>query len=200
MIKITKSERVQDGVERLEYVAGEAAISRIEKEESILLEAAYILKTPPEKLNATLDRAIGESERARTISKQLAKRLAELMANEIPKQSVDLANGIKFYKSVLEPGLDFEYHKVVGDKLSRAISNLVYVGIFEEETAKTRIVVFCGEEAQRRGAKAGEIVREIAKMLGGSGGGDPRFAQGGVDGIPNSIPNLETIVSNRVSS
>ncbi|MFI5420222.1 MAG: alanine--tRNA ligase, partial [Nitrososphaerales archaeon] len=200
LIKITKSERVQDGVERLEYVAGEAAISRIENEETILLDAASRLKTPPDKLNSSLEHLISQSEEARAISKQLSKKLADLMINEIPKLSLELVDGIKFYKSVLEPGLDFEYHKIVGDKLSRSIPNLIYLALFEEEDRITRIVVFCGEDAQKRGGKAGEIARQIAKALGGSGGGDSRFAQGGIDHKITSIPDVEAIVLNRLSN
>ena len=52
LIKIIKSERVQDGVERLEYVAGEVAVNYVEKQESILLESSAKLETPAEKLSA----------------------------------------------------------------------------------------------------------------------------------------------------
>ena len=56
LIKIVKSERVQDGVERLEYVAGESAINFVENQESLLIEAASKLETPIDKLAASISR------------------------------------------------------------------------------------------------------------------------------------------------
>ncbi|MDA4129786.1 MAG: alanine--tRNA ligase-related protein, partial [Thaumarchaeota archaeon] len=199
LIKIVKSERIQDGVERLEYVAGEAAVLRVENQETELFEIASKLKTPSDKLSASVSNVLADIENARAVSKYLAKKLAELMIVEIPKQSKDLKDGVKFYTSVYEIGLDFEYHKILGDKLSRLFPSIIYLAIFEEGS-KTRLVVFCGAEAQRRGAKAGEIARAVAKALGGSGGGgDARFGQGGADHKPSSVPDLKAILLNHLT-
>ncbi|MDA4111128.1 MAG: alanine--tRNA ligase [Thaumarchaeota archaeon] len=198
LIKITKSERVQDGVERLQYVAGEAAVLRVEKEDSLLMDAASLLNTATEKLSASISNLQKESDSARASSKHLAKKLAELMINEIPRLSKDLPKGLKYYDSLWEEGLDFEYHKIVGDRLSRTSPSLVYLALFEENS-RTRIVVFCGEEAQKNGARAGEIAKDLAKSLGGSGGGDARFAQGGSDQRPAAIPDFRAILLNRIS-
>ena len=120
------------------------------------------------------------------------------MVAEIPKRSTELPKGLGLYSSVLEEGLDFEYHKIVGDKLSRSFPQMIYVAIFQEQS-RTRIVVFCGQDGQDKGAKAGDIARDIAQALGGSGGGDSRFAQGGVDGVPKSIPEIQAILLKRLS-
>jgi alanyl-tRNA synthetase len=47
----------------------------------------------------------------------------------------------------------------------------------EERVA--RVIVFCGKDAQARGLKAKEIVRNVSQTMGGSGGGDERFGRGG---------------------
>jgi alanyl-tRNA synthetase len=198
LIKIVKSERVQDGVERLEYVAGEVAVNYIEKLESILLESSVKLETPIEKLPATISNMKADTETARKNAKQLAKRLADLMISEVPKLSQNLG-GVNLYSSIYEEGLDSEYHLIVGDKLSKSNPTMVYIAIFEENS-RTRIILFSGEMAQKNGAKAGLLVREIAKTIGGSGGGDPRFAQGGVDKRPASIPDMRAILLNLMSA
>ncbi|MGA2875702.1 MAG: alanine--tRNA ligase [Nitrososphaerales archaeon] len=199
LIKIIKSERVQDGVERLEYVAGEVAINYVEKQESILLESSAKLETPAEKLSASISNMKADSEIARKNAKQLAKRLADLMISEVPKLSQEIGGGVSLYASLYEEGLDSEYHLIVGDKLCETNPTLVYVAIFEENS-RTRIILFSGEEAQKKGAKAGLLVREIAKSIGGSGGGDPRFAQGGADKRPDSIPDLRAILLNSMTA
>ena len=88
---------------------------------------------------------------------------------------------------------------IVGDKLCKTNPTLVYVAIFEENS-RTRIMLFSGEAAQKKGAKAGLLVREIAKSIGGSGGGDLRFAQGGADKRPDSIPDLRAILLNSMTA
>lgn len=198
LIKIIKSERVQDGVERLEYVAGEVAISYIEKQESILLESSGKLETPLEKLSASISNLKVDTEHARKIAKQLAKRLSDFVIAGAPGASQEVS-GIKLYSSIYEEGLDSEYHLIVGDKLSKTNPEMVYVAIFKENS-RSRIIVFSGDSAQKRGARAGPLVREIAKSIGGSGGGDSRFAQGGADSEPEQIPDLRAILLNAIGS
>jgi len=195
LIKIVKSERVQDGVERLEFVAGEAAVKYIQKQESILIESAAKLETPIEKLSASISNLKTGEESARRTSKQLAKRLSDVMISEIPKLSKELPGGVRLYISTpaQEEGLDAEYHLTVGERLSKEEQSVVYIAIFVERE-KTRLMVFCGGLAQQNGVKAGTLVREIAKKMGGSGGGDSRFGQGGVQDLAPTIPNIEEIV------
>lgn len=198
LIKITKSERIQDGVERLEFVAGEAAINHVERQESILLDASSMLETPPEKLVASISNMRKDEEHARRTAKLLAKNLADSMVTEIQRVSEELPGGVRLYVSVLDEGLDSEYHLTVGERLVKENLSLVYVAIFEENQ-RFRILVFSGESAQKRGVKAGNLVREIAQEMGGSGGGDKKFAQGGLASRPAKVPNIREIVSRQVN-
>ncbi len=198
IIKIIKSERVQDGVERLEYVAGEAGVIYIEKLESVLLDSSAKLETPTEKLSSSISYMKADSETTRRNAKQLAKRLAELMVTEASKMSQEIVSGVNLYVSVYEEGLDSEYHLIVGDRLCKSNPSLIYIAIFEENS-RTRIIIFSGDVAQKKGFKAGLLVSEIAKSIGGSGGGNPRFAQGGADRRPDSIGDLGAIVLNSLS-
>lgn len=199
LIKITKTERVQDGVERLEYVAGDAAVRYVEDQESILGEASSVLETPPDKLVASIQNVKKNEEAARKTSKQLSKKLADSIVAEIPKLSRSLANTAKLYVSSMEEGLDSEYHTIVGDKLAKSNPSLVYVAIFAENL-RIRIMVFCGENAQKLGVRAGDLARELSKSLGGSGGGDARFGQGGSSQKPEVLPDIEGILLNRIQS
>ncbi len=196
LIKITKSERVQDGVERLEFVAGEPAVDYVEKQENILLESAAELETPTEKLAVSISNLkAGESE-AQRMSKLLAKKVALMMAEKIPELSKPFRQGLRIYISEPkeEEGLTSEYHLTLGERLSVLHPELIYVAIFTEKE-RTRILVFAGTTAQRRGARASALVKEIAKVLGGSGGGNDRFGQGGVQSELTSIPDIGAMVS-----
>ncbi len=144
LIKITKSERVQDGVERLEFVAGEAAVNYVERQESILLESASKLQTPSDKLTSSIANTISSLEEARRASKNLSKKLAELMTGSIPRESQTLEGNLKLFVSPpTQEGLDSDYHITIGEKLSRSEPNLVYVAFFNENS-RTRVVAFVG--------------------------------------------------------
>ena len=67
------------------------------------------------------------------------------------------------------------FHINFGKKLVNQEPKAAYCGIFEAGTT-IRVIVYCGQDS---GKKAGDIAREISGILGGSGGGDAKFAQGG---------------------
>jgi len=69
------------------------------------------------------------------------------------------------------------FHMNFGKKLVRNLPNSVYVGIFESGPT-VRIIAYVGEEASKS-KNAGKIARSVAEILGGAGGGDAKFAQGG---------------------
>lgn len=197
LIKITRTERVQDGVERIEFVAGEAAVRFVEEQESILMKSSAFLETPIDKITASISNLKGSEEDSRRSSKQLAKKLAEVMVKEIPARSRQIDENLLLYVSSASSdgaGLDSEYHLSVGDRLSKEEPSVVYVAVFDE-ASRSRVMVFCGKNAQESGLRAGIIAREISKMIGGSGGGDPRFGQGGASSIVTEMPNVEAVVN-----
>jgi alanyl-tRNA synthetase len=199
LIKITKSERVQDGVERLEFVAGEPAVKFIEKQETALIESASLLQTPVEKLSLTIANMKSKADSARRASKALARRLAESMTERIPSLSKEISPDVRLYIAEPIEGLDSEYHLSVGERLSKTDSTLVYVAFFQE-AGKTRIIAFCGSNAQNKGVRAGQLVRELASSIGGSGGGDSRFGQGGVPSSEiRDAPDVEDIVRKMIA-
>jgi alanyl-tRNA synthetase len=111
--------------------------------------------------------------------------------------SKPLASNISFYLSPFEEGLDVEYHTIVGDRLSKSNSSLIYVALIEENQ-RVKIMVFCGEQIQKVGIKAGDLARDISKSFGGAGGGDARFGQGGSGAKPSVMPDIEGILLKRI--
>ena len=78
-----------------------------------------------------------------------------------------------------------------GRQLDGALSSLDILADTVSSTPKEFVVLIDG--GIRRGS-------DIAKAMGGSGGGDSRFAQGGVEGVPKSVPDLRAILLNRLSA
>lgn len=196
LIKITKSERIQDGVIRLEFVSGQAAIDFVQKQEDDVMSIIKSLGSNREKLVKSFEHAMTDSEAAKKKLKQLIKRTS----NTVAKQVIDSAKSfgpVKFYHTIDEE-LDEEFHIAVGDEAIKQEPSLLYCALIVKESG-IRIIVFAGEKAN---FKAGDLVREISSKLGGSGGGDARFGQGGgkdMTKISDAIIHAESLIKKTVN-
>ena len=176
LIKIVRAERVQDGVERLEFVAGEAAIEYMHRMDSELRELTEVLGTQRENLPKVAKGVLDELEAARAREKSLGQAIVEMSSTGIASQAKSLGRA-RLYVSK-NPPMGEEQIIAQGQKGVAADPLLIYVTLFS--TGKSaRIVCFVGAEAAKAGYSASEIVKRLAPTLGGSGGGSQTFAQGG---------------------
>ena len=175
LIKIVKSERIQDGVVRLEFVAGEAAVNYMQSQETQLSTIAQALGSSREKVLESFTKAMDDAESAKKKLRIMLRTVAETMAKSVSEQAKNLGD-VKLY-STYDEELDEDYHIAVGEKAIEIDPSLVYVALVAKG-AGMRVIVFAGEKASKR-ARAGAIARQVSAKLGGSGGGDDRFGQGG---------------------
>ncbi len=176
MIKITKAERVQDGVVRLEFVAGSTALKYAQRQDEQLSAMAQALGSSKEKLLESFKKTLDESDDARRRLRSVIKALAPEVAKSIGNEAKQLGK-VKIF-STYDETLDEDYHIAVGERAIEREPSLVYCALVQKGTA-VRVIVFAGEQARASGVKAGEIAKQVAGKLGGSGGGDARFGQGG---------------------
>jgi alanyl-tRNA synthetase len=195
LIKITKSERIQDGVVRLEFVAGEAAMNYIQKQENQLTMIAQSLGSSKEKVVESLQKSIEEAEAARKKVKTMLRKITPSIAKSISEEAKQLSSsGIKFYH-VSDNEMDEEYHISIGEKSIESDPSLIYVA-FISKGEGIRVIVFVGEQARKK-IKAASIARQISVQLGGSGGGNGRFGQGGgrfKDKISTALVSVKELV------
>ncbi len=198
LIKITKAERVQDGVERLEFVAGESAIRHLHEMDSNLDETATIMETQRENVAKVARSMKEELEAAKSREKALGQRLVELSTAEVLSSAREV-KGVKLYvgsQSIFGEELIIAQ----GQKCTESDPSLVYVNVFVSGKS-ARVVCFVGTKAREAGLSAGEIARQVSTLLGGSGGGSPGFAQGGgpaVESIKWAAESVEGIVASLV--
>jgi alanyl-tRNA synthetase len=175
LIKITKAERIQDGVVRLEFVSGESALKYTQTQDRKISHIIKSLGSSKEKLLESFEHAMKDSDEAKRRSRQLIKRTSEASARESISQAKSFGK-VKLY-SIVEEELDEEFHIPVGELATKIDKSLIYCAlIIKNETIK--IVSFSGVDATST-KKAGDLVREVSKVLGGSGGGRDTFGQGG---------------------
>ncbi|MDE1765955.1 MAG: alanine--tRNA ligase [Thaumarchaeota archaeon] len=175
LIKITKSERIQDGVVRLEFVAGEAAIKYTQNQDRKISQIVKSLGSSKEKMLESFEHVVRDGEDAKKKIKQIIKRTSESSAKAAIAQAKNLGN-VKLF-STIEEDLDDEYHIAVGEQAVSLDKSLIYCALIIKN-GSILIVAFSGSEAVKT-KKAGDLVRDVAKVLGGSGGGKDTFGQGG---------------------
>ena len=175
IVKIVKSERIQDGVVRLEFVAGEAAINYVQAQEGQLASIAQALGSSREKVLESFARAMDDAEAAKKKARTMLRVVGPTVAKSVSTQAHQLGD-VKLY-STFEEELDDEYHIAIGEKAIELDPSLVYVALVAKGQGM-RVIVFAGEKARGK-VRAGAIAKQVSAKLGGSGGGDDRFGQGG---------------------
>ena len=171
--RIVSEGSVATGVRRIEAVTGEAALALVEKERAILDEAAAILKTDREALPARLAALLEELEGLRRTAARAEREAAGGRVEEIPLHSLP---GGKYAAGRLD-GFSMELLREAADRLRERMGSGVAVLAAVTEGRPFFVVGVTRDLASR--VKAGELIKQIAAVAGGSGGGRPDFAQAG---------------------
>jgi len=182
LIKILGTERIQDGVIRVIFSAGPAALDAIQTQEDILQEASSVVSVPPEQLPKTVQRFFSEWKELGKKVEKLSKYEATALSSEFEKK---LEDG-KLAESVPE-GVDI-------NNLARSIIEKPGRIVFLVSEGRGHKCVFA--RSQDVDFDCGKNLQEVLKELGRGGGGRPDFAQGGgVDDIKTLIEKMSQRMS-----
>jgi alanyl-tRNA synthetase len=196
LIKITKSERIQDGVVRLEFVVGESALRLVENQDASLNRIALLLGSSKEKVIESLEKEMEDHQTSKRRFRLLLKKSSDIITENILEEAKQLSIGTKLY-SIKDEGLGEEYFIAMGERSIEKDPTLIFVALGSDHKG-IRVIIFVGSEAQKL-VSAGDVARQISKELGGSGGGNRRFGQGGgkdVAKIGECMKNMEQIIIN----
>ena len=193
-IKLLKAERLQDGVERLEFVAGEPAVRHMAQQESLVLGVAEQFSTQPEQIVQAVSELRQGSDSLRKKYRSMAKDLALRLSSDLDRTAEDV-DGLKLLL-LDQDYFDEQAHITMGEQVVGNRPDAIYVGI-AVTNGRCRLVVFVGEKAQKAGVNASALVKESSKLLKGSGGGSSRMAQGGGE-APSSTRPLKDLITRLV--
>ncbi|SES79517.1 alanyl-tRNA synthetase [Methanococcoides vulcani] len=173
-IKILKTERIQDGVERLEYAAGEAAIKAMQDLESLVRDSSETLRVSAEQLPSTIGRFFDEWKDLKKENTKLKEDLAHARVSQLITDA-ETINDIRVIAKTVPHADSDELTKTAGELTQE--NDVVAVLISELDGVK--IVAAAGDEAVKNGVNVGLIVKEMSTIVGGGGGGRPNMARGG---------------------
>jgi alanyl-tRNA synthetase len=187
------------GLRRIEAATGRRAYEYLRDREHQLRLAADVLKATPETV-VRKAQALLEERRA------LEARLEEAMrggSDEVRRlvEAASPVDGIRVISSVVKAA-DVKTLQALGDAVRGQPGALVAAlgAMFDDQ--KAAILVVVTDDARGRGVRADEVVRELAAVAGGRGGGKPHMAQAGIpDGgrLPDALAALERVLRAQLS-
>jgi alanyl-tRNA synthetase len=162
-------------VRRIEAVTGEHALAHVGRAEAALRESAGLLKIAPLELPRRLAALLDDQKRLEKQVAQLETKLARSQAQDLVAAAKQVA-GVPVLAARLD-GLDPDGLRAVVDTLRvRLPSGIILLGSAVD--GKVSLVAAVSKDLMKR-FPAGRLVQEIAKMVGGGGGGRPDLAQAG---------------------
>ena len=195
--KIVSETSVAAGVRRVEAFCGKGLLSLVYEMDSALNQAAHSLKTTQADL---VRKAVQMTNDLRELSRkneQLSAQLARFRAIEL--LNFAKAAGSVNVLAVKVDESSAEALRSLSDSLRDRAPNMVAVLAMVTPEGKVQFSAACGAEAVKKGAHAGNIVRELAKVCGGGGGGRPDSAMaGGKDAsrVEEALEMVNNIVEN----
>jgi alanyl-tRNA synthetase len=195
LFKIVHEGSAAGGIRRIEALTGRGAYQWLLDQERRLRTAAALLKAPPSDLVPAIERVV---EQSRDLSRRLERmRTQTAGAGPVERHAI---GGIEFAVAKLTEG-DPKEASLVADRLAEGSPNrVVLVGLAAE--GKVTFVAKVGSAARAGGAHAGNLVREVAKIAGGGGGGRPDFATAGgkdADKLGEALAAAKGIVESQLA-
>jgi alanyl-tRNA synthetase len=184
-IKILRTERIQDGIVRIEYSAGEAAVLAVQAQEELIKMAAATLKVPPEKLPHSVERFFEEWKQLKKENERLRGEIATLQIGLL-KDNAKVIGDVRVIAEVLPDADTKEMMKIASQLTEDGFLTLLI-----SERGKRASVVSSVPRSLKDEISASELVKRVCEVLGGSGGGKPEIAQGGGEKVEMAEEAME---------
>lgn len=177
LMKILSETGVSAGVRRIEGVTGYNVILQMREKSKLIDDVSSVLKTNPSDLLNRAEGIVAELKDARHEIDSLKSKIAKNSVDDILGNTEDIG-GVKVVTKILDDNIDMNTMREIGDNIKNKIPN-AFVVLASKIGEKVNLISMASKEAIDKGANAGAVISEIAKQLGGGGGGKPDSAQAG---------------------
>ncbi len=167
---------VASGVRRIEAVTGKRALEEMNRFQDMLFQAAAAMKVKPIDIKEKAGQMMTEARELRQTIEKLKAREFVSEADQF-LMSAKQVKGLKVF-SMSRNGVSADDMRKMGDFLRDKDQSVVALMASVNE-GKITFLAVCGKEAVAKGVKAGDIIKTIAPICGGKGGGKPDSAMGG---------------------
>ncbi len=199
VFKIVSESGVAAGVRRIEALTGNGVFSYYRQMEETMEAAAKAVKTTPASLVEKCEHLMAELKSLQSENESLKAKAAKEALGDVMNQ-VKEVKGMKFLASSVE-NVDMNGLRDLGDSLKEKLGEGVVVLLSASE-GRVNMVAMATDGAVKQGAHAGNLIKGIASLVGGGGGGRPNMAQAGGKnpaGIPSAIEEASRVLENMLS-
>ena len=193
--KIVSEGGIAAGVRRIEAVTGRAAIKDATHQAELLSQVSALLKVRADDLPAQVEKLLAEDKSMRKQLDELHKLKERAEAQKL-LVGVEEIGALKYVKGVVQAKTPDDLRNVADFLIDKLDGGVIVLAAVND--GKVSLVVKADKKAVSSGVHAGKIVKEIAKLVGGGGGGRPDMAQAGgknPDGIPDMFNAAKDILA-----
>ena len=198
LFKIVSESGVAAGVRRIEALTGNSVLKYYADMEARIQEAAEIVKTAPAELTSKLTHLMAELKTLQSENESLKSKAAKDALGDVMDQVAEI-KGVKLLATKVS-GVDMNGLRDLGDQLKAKLGEGVIV-LISDKDGKVNMVAMATDEAQNKGAHAGNLIKGIAALVGGGGGGRPGMAQAGGKnpaGIDDAIAESRKVLEGQI--
>lgn len=198
VFKIASESGIAAGVRRIEALTGDNVLDYYRNVENQLEAAAKAAKTSPANLIDKIEHMMAEIKTLQGENESLKSKAAKDALGDVMNQVTDV-KGVKLLAARVD-GVDMNGLRDLGDQLKAKLEEGVVV-LASGVDGKVNLVAMATDGAMAKGAHAGNLIKGIAGLVGGGGGGRPNMAQAGgknPEGIDKAVAEAETVLAGQI--
>jgi len=196
--KILSENGVAAGVRRIEALTGKGVFDYYKNMEAIVEAASKVLKATPATLVEKCEHTLAELKAVHSENESLKSKAAKDALGDVMNQVVEV-KGVKLLATSVD-GVDMNGLRDLGDQLKEKLGDGVVV-LLSNQDGKVNMIAMATDAAVKAGAHAGNLIKGIAAIVGGGGGGRPNMAQAGGKnpaGIPGAIAEAAKVLEGQL--
>ena len=197
--KILSENGVAAGVRRIEALTGNGVFAYYKGLEKTIETASQIVKATPATLVEKCEHLMADMKALASELESMKSKAAKEALGDVMDQVVDV-KGVKLLATSVD-GADMNGLRDLGDQLKEKLGEGVIV-LLSNQDGKVNIVAMATDGAMTSGAHAGNLIKGIAALVGGGGGGRPNMAQAGGKnpaGIQDAITEAKTVLEGQIN-
>jgi len=175
LFKIVSESSISSGIRRIEALTGFGTYLRLEEDENLLQEVSHTLRAPRAEIPRAISRLMDQQRQLENELETLKRKMAHSQLGNL----VDKPNNVKGVAVISRKveGVDASMLRELAENAGSKIgSGVIVLGL--ASNGRASLVAVVSEDLQKR-LHAGKIIKKVAELVGGSGGGRPDFAQAG---------------------
>ncbi len=197
--KILSENGVAAGVRRIEALTGNGVLAYYKNLEKTLEAASKVMKTTPNSLVEKCEHVMAEMKALASENESLKSKAAKDALGDVMDQVAEV-KGVKLLATSVD-GVDMNGLRDLGDQLKEKLGEGVVV-LLSNQDGKVNMIAMATDGAIKSGAHAGNLIKGIAALVGGGGGGRPNMAQAGGKnpaGIPDAIAEAAKVLEGQLA-